>query len=121
MPANIRGRIIGRGLPGYYFSEDLYFQDETGLMYIDYRFGLSIVDFFFGILKARKLVGQEVKIQGWYRRGPSPYLQVKYIKTADGKTYKNHARGLQFFWAILMFIVAGFLVWAAFANGFILI
>ncbi len=118
IPANIHGRIIGRGIPGYYFSEDLYFQDETGIMYIDYRFGLSIVDFFFGILKARKLVGQEVKIVGWYRRGPAPYLQVKYIKTADGKTYKNHARGLRFFWAILLWGIGTLLLWVAITNGF---
>jgi Zn-dependent protease with chaperone function len=111
IPSKIRGRIIGRGIPGYYFGEDLYFQDETGIMYIDYRFGLGIVDFFFGILKAKKLVGQEVKIEGWYRRGPAPYLQVRYIQTADGKRYKNHSRGLTFFWAILMFIIAAVLFW----------
>ncbi len=106
VPAKVKGQIIGRGVPGYYFSEDLYFQDETGLMYIDYRFGLRIVDFFFGILTAKKLVGQRVKIKGWYRRGPAPYLQVKYIEAENGKVYKNHARGLTFFWAILAFIVA---------------
>jgi len=115
IPADIHGRIIGRGIPGYYFGEDLYFQDETGIMYIDYRFGLGIVDFFFGILKAKKLIGQEVKIEGWFRRGPAPYLQVRYIKTADGKKYKNHARGLTFFWAIVMFGLAFLFFWIPFS------
>jgi len=46
VPAIIEGKIVGKGIPGYYFGEDLYFQDNTGLMYIDYRFGFSLVDFF---------------------------------------------------------------------------
>ena len=69
VPAIIEGRIVGRGIPGYYFSEDLFFQDNTGLMYIDYRYGLPFVDFFWAITKAKKLVGEAVRIKGWYRRG----------------------------------------------------
>jgi len=104
-PAILEGIIVGQGIPGYYFSDDLYFQDDTGLLYIDYRFGLSIVDFFWAILKARKLVGQRVRIKGWYRRGPSPYLQVDTIETAHGERYRNYSKHMTYIWAILAFLV----------------
>ncbi len=104
-PAILEGTIVGRGIPGYYFSEDLYFQDNTGLLYIDYRFGLRIVDFFWAITKARKLVGQRVRITGWYRRGPSPFLQVDTIETEHGKRYRNYSKHMTYIWAFLAFII----------------
>jgi len=50
VPAFIEGHIVGKGIPGYYFSEDMYFQDDTGLMYVDYRFGIGIVDLIFSLV-----------------------------------------------------------------------
>jgi Zn-dependent protease with chaperone function len=105
IPAVMEGRLVGRGIPGYYFSEDLYLQDNTGLMYIDYRFGLGIVDFFFAIARAKKLLGQRVRIKGWYRRGPGPYLQVDTIETETGRRFKNYARHFTYVWAVLAFII----------------
>ncbi|MFX1258290.1 MAG: zinc metalloprotease HtpX, partial [Promethearchaeota archaeon] len=69
VPAIIKGKIVGKGIPGYFLSEDLYFQDETGFMYIDYRSGIPFGDFFFAIARVKKLIGQNVIITGWYRRG----------------------------------------------------
>jgi heat shock protein HtpX len=113
IPAVVEGRIIGKGVPGYYISDDLYFQDDTGILYVDYRYGLSIVDFFWAITKASKMVGQKVRIKGWYRRGPMPYIQVKELETMGGKTYKNHTKGLSYVWAGLAFLIGLgiFLLW----------
>lgn len=105
-PAIIEGKIIGKGIPGYYISDDLFFRDETGLLYVDYRFGLSIVDFFWAILRVRKLIGQRVRIKGWYRRGPSPYIQVDTIETMDGHRYRNYSKHLRYIWTVLAFIIA---------------
>jgi Zn-dependent protease with chaperone function len=105
IPTFIEGRIIGRGMPGYYFGEDLYLQDNTGLMYIDYRFGLGIIDFFFAIFRVKKIVGQRVRIKGWYRRGPGPYIQVDTIETETGKRFRNYAKHMTYFWAAAAFII----------------
>jgi Zn-dependent protease with chaperone function len=110
IPALIEGQIIGKGAPGYYLSDDLYFRDETGLLYIDYRFGLGIADFFWAIRHADRMVGQSVRIKGWYRRGPIPYLQVKSIETASGRTFKNYRKQLSYIWAILLFIIGMILI-----------
>lgn len=109
VPAIIEGKIIGKGIPGYYFGEDLYFQDNTGLMYIDYRFGFSLVDFFWALTKANRLVGQRVRIKGWYRRGPSPYLQVDTIETESGKRYRNYSKHMTYILAVVFFGIGAFL------------
>ena len=109
VPAIIEGKIIGKGIPGYYFGEDLYFQDNTGLMYIDYRFGIRLVDFFWALSKANRLVGQRVRIKGWYRRGPGPYFQVDTIETESGKRYRNYSKHMTYILAVIFFGISTFL------------
>jgi Zn-dependent protease with chaperone function len=115
IPAIIEGKIIGKGVPGYYFSDDLFFQDDTGLMYIDYRFGLSIVDFFWAIARVNRLIGQRVRIQGWYRRGPSPYLQIDTLWTETGKRYRNYSKHMTYILAVIFFLIGAFIfyLWVA--------
>ncbi|MCJ7651390.1 MAG: peptidase M48, partial [Candidatus Lokiarchaeota archaeon] len=112
----IEGVIVGKGVPGYYFSEDLYFQDKTGLMYIDYRFGLRIVDFFWAITKVKQLIGQTVRIRGWYRRGPSPYFQIDRLETREGRTFRNYAKHTTYILAVLFFIIGSFLFYLYFTT-----
>jgi Zn-dependent protease with chaperone function len=114
VPAIIRGKIIGRGIPGLFYSEDLFFQDDTGLLYVDYNFGLRIVDFFWGLIKADKIVGMEVEITGWYRRAPSPYIQISSFITQDGKRRKNYQKMLTYLSSIIYFLVSVLLFWLAF-------
>jgi Zn-dependent protease with chaperone function len=105
VPAIIEGTIVGRGVPGYVFSEDMYFQDETGLMYVDYRFGIGIVDLIFSLRTVRRLVDQRVRITGWYRRGPSPYIQVDTIESESGSRHRNYAKHFRYVWVALAFII----------------
>ena len=105
IPAFLEGKIVGRGIPGYVFSEDMFFQDNTGLMYVDYRFGIGIVDLIFSLRTVKRLIGQNVRIKGWYRRGPSPYIQVDTIWSESGKRHRNYARAFRYVWAALAFIL----------------
>ncbi|MBD3196989.1 MAG: M48 family metalloprotease [Candidatus Lokiarchaeota archaeon] len=103
-PAIIEGTIVGKGVPGYYFSDDLYFKDKTGLLYVDYRFGLGIVDFFWAIRRVPQLIGQTVRIKGWYRRGPTPYIQVDTIE-AGGRSFRNYSKHITYIGAVICFII----------------
>ncbi|MHA2280446.1 MAG: zinc metalloprotease HtpX [Promethearchaeota archaeon] len=105
VPAILEGKIVGKGIPGYYFSEDMYFQDDTGLIYVDYRFGIGIVDLIFSLRTVKRLIGQRVRIKGWYRRGPSPYIQVDTIESESGSRHRNYAKHMRYFWAVLAFIL----------------
>ncbi len=84
IPCTLRGTIIGRGVPGLIWSEDFVFQDETGILFLDYRQPLAIWNFLFGLLRAKHYVGQEVRIRGWYRRAPVPFVELKTLETARG-------------------------------------
>ena len=109
VPSIIEGEIIGKGVAGYWLSEDLYFKDNTGLMYIDYRYGLRLMDFWWALRRADRLVGQNVRIQGWYRRGPGPYFQVDTIWTQEGKRFRNYSKHMTYILAVLFFIIGAFL------------
>ena len=84
IPVRLRGHIIGRGQPGLFYSEDLKVDDGTGLLLIDYRRFLRIMDFFAGIMSTQKYVGQEVVVEGWYRRPVVPLLELRKMTAPNG-------------------------------------
>ena len=60
--ATLVGTVIGRGIPGYVFSEDFVIQDSTGFMRLDYNFGFGIGNFLFAIFRTGNLIGQPVRV-----------------------------------------------------------
>jgi len=86
VPCTIKGKIIGRGVPGLIWSEDFVLQDNTGIIFLDYRQPLGIWNFLFGLLRAKRYKGEDVKITGWYRRAPIPYIEIKNLETSTGKS-----------------------------------
>lgn len=57
-------------------SRDLIIEDASGFVPLHYR---------------GKLVGAEVTVRGWYRRTPTPGLQVLELLTADGQRIRTHS------------------------------
>ncbi|MHB1457751.1 MAG: zinc metalloprotease HtpX [Armatimonadota bacterium] len=88
IPATLSGKIIGRGMPGIAWSDDLVLQDENGFITMLYRQPLYFLEFLFGWMKAEKLVGRNAVVHGWYRRGPSPYFEIKEAVFDDGTVVK---------------------------------
>jgi Zn-dependent protease with chaperone function len=84
-PVRLRGRVIGRGVPGLFFSEDLKIDDGTGLLLIDYRSIFRFLDFLMGMFATQQLVGQEVTVEGWYRRPVVPMLELRRLLAGDGR------------------------------------
>ena len=81
---NVKGRIIGRGMPGYVLSPDLVVQDESGFVPLLYRQPLPLWGSLFALFRADKYFGQEVMAQGWYRRLPGPAVELRAVTAADG-------------------------------------
>ncbi|MDQ1497561.1 MAG: hypothetical protein QOI86_901 [Actinomycetota bacterium] len=88
IPVEIRGRIIGRGFPGYVLSPDLVLQDASGFVPLKYRQPVPFLATLFGLFRANAFLGEDVVAQGWYRRGPGPVVELRLVTTADGR----HAR-----------------------------
>jgi Zn-dependent protease with chaperone function len=105
VPAILEGEIVGRGNPGYYFGEDMLFADDTARMLVDYRFGIGIVDLIFSLRSVRRLIGQRVRIKGWYRRGPIPYIQVDTIESESGSRHRNYSKHLRYILPVLAFVL----------------
>lgn len=101
-PVKLKGQIIGRGDAGYQFGSDLMLQDPTGMIFARYssRFG-RIGNFLFGWKKVQKLIGEDVRMVGWFRRSIAPWMD--WIQVSHrGTTIKSYHR----FWEMVTGIVA---------------
>ncbi len=112
---SVRGRIIGRGMPGYVLSPDLVVQDETGFVPLTYRQPVPLLATLFGLFRAERFIGQEVVARGWYRRGPGPMIELRDVQAVRG-------RARTWWWAAaytvsVLFIVFGVVVATLGAAG----
>jgi len=85
VPCALRGRIIGRGVPGLFYSKDLVLQDSSGFIVLDYRQPWRLFEFLFGLLRAEKFVGQSGVARGWFRRVPQPVFELRELVLDDGQ------------------------------------
>ncbi len=109
VPCIISGVIIGRGDPGCIFSEDLVLQDETGIMFLDYKRVFRIMDKLTALFNNKKFMNKRLKITGWYRRSPVPYVEIKQIEyEGDGTVDKMKSFAVNKFlsWTLLIGSVA---------------
>lgn len=93
----LTGTIIGKGVPGLIWSEDFVLRDRTGIIFLDYSQPLWILNFLFGLLRAGRYAGKQVRVRGWYRRAPVPYLEIDRLEVVDGsetsrRCYTSYAR-----------------------------
>jgi hypothetical protein len=75
-PVRMKGVITGRGVPGLIFSEDMMFQDKSGLMYLDYQHIVpGIGNPFFALTKVEGTLQSEVVSEG--KSGDAYVVKVK--------------------------------------------
>jgi len=100
-----KGTIIGRGIPGLIWSEDFVMQDETGIIFLDYRQPIPLWDFFFGLLRRAKYDHQEAEVVGWYRRAPVPFIELKSIKSRGENERKCYTYIAKYIWGGILSIM----------------
>ena len=93
IPCQLEGTVIGKGNPGCIFSEDFVIKDETGIIFLDYNQPLFIINKVFALFKSEQYFDKVIKVKGWYRRAPVPYVEI-YEYEIDGKTKKIFTYGL---------------------------
>ncbi len=98
LPVSVRGRVIGRGCPGYVLSPDLVIQDDSGFLPIRYTQPWPFARSIFGLLHVTDLMDQEVLVRGWYRRAPGPVIELRELVPAQGR----HVRGFQWIAAYVL-------------------
>ncbi len=102
IPVRLEGQVIGRGIPGLYWGDDLVMQDDSGFILLQYRQPIRVLEFLFGLFRAEGFIGQRVIAQGWYRRAPVPYLELWKMHLPNGDTHTSHNRGVAFALAALL-------------------
>ena len=105
IPCELNGEIIGRGNPGCIFNEDFVIKDSTGIVMLDYNQPLTIINKIFAIFKSSKYFGKTVKVQGWYKRSPVPYIEVKSFEV-DGVVKKCWTYQFGYIWRIILLVIA---------------
>ncbi|MHA1667274.1 MAG: M48 family metalloprotease [Candidatus Heimdallarchaeaceae archaeon] len=104
-PIYLRGTVIGRGTPGYYFSEDVVLQDPSGIITLDYNPVFGFMRTITALFRVDKIIGSQVEVIGWYRRTPRPTVMIKRMVSAEGRTFRSNKDILN--WLIVgLFIVA---------------
>ena len=104
IPCTLEGNVIGRGNPGCIFSEDFILRDETGIIFLDYNQPLTIINKIFAIFKSKEYMDKKIKVKGWYRRCPVPYVEI-YEMEIDGKTKKIYT----YYFSIALIIILAIL------------
>lgn len=108
IPVEVRGTIAGRGLPGYVLSPDMVVTDASGFVPLLYRNPLPFGEAWFSLARVRGYLGQEVVARGWYRRMPSPVIELRDVRAADGRVTRCWEWALRYTAAIVL-LVAGVL------------
>ena len=91
----IEGEILGRGVPGAFWSPDLVVRDATGMLFVLYRQSIPFARLLFAVRTVEELTGAKVTIEGWFRRGMRPYIEMARLTTADGVTHRAYSRWVQ--------------------------
>lgn len=103
---HLKGKVIGQGVPGYIFSEDMMYQDKTGMSFLDYKSAWGFLgNLYFALAKVKSYFGQESETKGWFFRGMGSRVVMGSLKTKSG-ILESYPRLWSFIFAGL-FTVAG--------------
>ncbi|MDP9436238.1 MAG: M48 family metalloprotease [Actinomycetota bacterium] len=103
----VRGRVIGRGTPGYALSPDLVVQDESGFVPVLYLQPWPFARSLFGLLEVPRLLDQDVVVNGWYRRTPGPVLELRELQPASGRPVRGFVWIAAYLLAVALTVVGG--------------
>lgn len=91
----LTGKILGRGVPGAFWSADLVLQDASGIIFILNRQSIPFARLLFALGPAQKFEGQQVVLEGFYRRGIKPYVELTRLISGTTKL-RAYSRWIQY-------------------------
>ena len=91
----LKGEILGRGEPGAFWSPDLVLRDDSGIIFLLYRSSIPFARFLFATADAETYIGQKVCVEGWFRRGLVPYVEMSKLTDERGSSRRLYSRWIQ--------------------------
>jgi hypothetical protein len=107
----LEGTMVGFGVPGAFWCADLVLRDPTGMLFVLYKQTIPLARLMFAITTASGYIGQKVMIEGWFRRGLRPYIEMACLTGEDGKTHVTWSRWVHHGVAALLMV--GGALWLA--------
>ncbi len=107
----VKGTILGRGVPGVFWSPDLVLRDETGIIFLLYRQSIPLARWVFALEKAEEYIGREVVVEGWFRRGMTPYIEMSKLTAEGFQSHRLYSRWIQY--AVSVIAIAVGWLWYA--------
>lgn len=105
----LEGTIVGFGVPGAFYCADLVLRDSTGIIFMLYKESIPLARLMFAFTASAGYIGQKVVIDGWFRRGMRPYIEMGRLTGEDGVPLISWARSVQHIMAALLAV--GGLLW----------
>jgi len=108
-PVALAGQVVGRGIRGYIFGEDMMYQDSTGLIFLNYSSAFGLIgDIFFALREIKKLFGVPSRAVGWFYRGIGSRVVLKYLQT-DREKVRSHPILWTFLMPLILIIISLYL------------
>jgi len=96
IPVQFVGKLLGRQGMSNFLSQDLILQSSTGLVKLHH------VSWLGQPINPQDLVGRQIIVTGWFRRGATPWIDIQTIQTQSGKTiHSPHP-----IWSIILAVAA---------------
>ncbi len=93
---SIEGKALGRGNAGYVLSTDLYVNTkENVFLLIKTGFAIPLINILISIIRIfgmQKLLGQDVKVRGWFFRGNGYWIDGDKIEYSGGTIWDNYMK-----------------------------
>jgi len=120
----IEGKAIGRGEAGYVFSTDLYVNTkENVFLLVKTGFAIPVLNFIVGIIRIfgmGQLLGQNVKIKGWFFRGNGYWINGDHIEFSGGTKWDNYMKLGSILGGILYILIGGLVMLFALFSPFLI-
>ena len=105
----LKGQLLGKSGMSNWLGQDLILQTTRGLIKLHYSDKLGpIGDLWPKINRPADFVGKPITINGWWRRGATPWIDVNTLKTENGQSING---GHPLWSTIVAFAVA---IWGAY-------
>ncbi len=101
----LEGEILGRGVPGAFWSPDLVLRDSSGIIFLLHRQSIPLARLLFALTSADEYIGRKVTVEGWFRRTVRPYVEMSSLTGEDGKSRRAYSRWVQY--ALGLILVVG--------------
>jgi Zn-dependent protease with chaperone function len=77
------GKLIGRQGISNCLAQDLILQSSTGLVKLHHISWLG------QSINYQELIGRQITVTGWFRRGATPWIDIQTLQTQSGKTINS--------------------------------